>query len=116
MARTYQEIQEQIEKLQTEAEAIRRKEIDGVIERIKEAISHYGLTPEDLGFTGSGGSQGRNRGPGKGRAAKKSAANGAPVGVKYRDDEGNTWGGRGPRPRWLRNALAAGKTLEDFRV
>ncbi|MFN3843791.1 MAG: H-NS family nucleoid-associated regulatory protein [Rehaibacterium terrae] len=27
-----------------------------------------------------------------------------------------TWGGRGKRPRWLVNALASGKTLDDLRV
>jgi DNA-binding protein H-NS len=36
--------------------------------------------------------------------------------VKYRDGEGNTWVGRGPRPQWLRDALANGKTLADFAV
>jgi DNA-binding protein H-NS len=34
----------------------------------------------------------------------------------YRDAAGNEWGGRGPHPRWLRDALAAGKTLDEFRV
>ena len=29
---------------------------------------------------------------------------------------GNTWGGRGPRPQWLRDALANGKSLQDFAV
>ena len=27
-----------------------------------------------------------------------------------------TWSGRGKQPRWLVKALAAGKTIEDFRI
>jgi len=39
------------------------------------------------------------------------------VPIKYRDDKGNTWSGRGVKPRWLTNALAnEGVTLEQFRV
>ena len=34
--------------------------------------------------------------------------------VRFRDQDGNTWVGRGPRPRWLRDALAGGKSAEDF--
>ncbi len=36
--------------------------------------------------------------------------------VKYRDHGGNTWTGVGQRPRWLRAAVLAGATLEQFRV
>ena len=36
--------------------------------------------------------------------------------VKFRDEAGNTWVGRGPRPLWLRDALAAGRKVEDFAV
>ncbi|MBB3638984.1 H-NS histone family protein [Variovorax atrisoli] len=44
-------------------------------------------------------------------AATKAARRGAP---KYADQAGNTWHGRGARPQWLKDALAAGKTLADF--
>lgn len=36
--------------------------------------------------------------------------------VRYRDQAGNTWAGRGRRPKWLVAALADGKRLEDFAV
>jgi DNA-binding protein H-NS len=36
--------------------------------------------------------------------------------VKFRDEQGNTWGGRGPQPRWLRDAIAAGKSKDDFKA
>lgn len=36
---------------------------------------------------------------------------------KYRHPiSGQTWAGRGMQPRWLRAELAAGKSLESFRV
>lgn len=39
-----------------------------------------------------------------------------PVAAKYRDSEGNSWSGRGLRPRWLTAAIVAGRRLEDFAV
>jgi hypothetical protein len=39
-----------------------------------------------------------------------------PGGIQFSDGNGNTWGGRGPRPRWLRDALAGGASLEAFRI
>jgi DNA-binding protein H-NS len=35
-------------------------------------------------------------------------------GTLYRDQAGHTWSGMGPRPRWLREALEAGQTLEQL--
>jgi DNA-binding protein H-NS len=106
MAKTYADVQAQIAKLQAEAEVLRKREINGVIGRIKEAIAHYGLTAEDLGL----GVQRRERvvATGKQRRQPDSAK------AKYSDGQGNTWGGRGPRPAWLRDALAAGRSLEAF--
>ena len=46
---------------------------------------------------------------------KAKAANAkAPAVVRYKDDKGNTWVGRGKRPQWLRDALAAGRKIEEF--
>jgi DNA-binding protein H-NS len=36
--------------------------------------------------------------------------------AKYRDDAGNEWVGRGPRPIWLRQAIKNGKSLADFAI
>lgn len=111
MTKTYAQVMKQIDSLKREADDIRRKEVEGVIARIQEAIRVYGLTASDLGL-------GTTR---KARAAKTmpkrrgKPAKAAPV-VKFRDEAGNTWGGRGPRPVWLRAALAAGKQLSDFAV
>jgi DNA-binding protein H-NS len=118
MSKSYAQILQQIESLKAEAEAARRKEIEGVVARIKEAIEVYGLTAADLGFaegpraTSTTGRRGTTAA--RQRANKAGGADERPV--RYRDEAGNTWGGRGPRPRWLRNALAAGKTLQDLEV
>jgi DNA-binding protein H-NS len=45
-----------------------------------------------------------------------SALKGRRVPIKYRDRAGNTWAGRGARPRWLVAAIKEGKKLEDFAV
>jgi DNA-binding protein H-NS len=60
--------------------------------------------------------------PSKPPAAKKGAAKKATTKAsakkvaktKYQDGSGNSWGGFGPRPKWLKDALAGGKKLEDF--
>ena len=41
---------------------------------------------------------------------------GKKVPPKYRDRSGNTWAGRGARPRWLVAAIKEGKKLEDFAI
>jgi DNA-binding protein H-NS len=35
---------------------------------------------------------------------------------KYRGPNGETWAGRGARPRWLSDAIGGGKKLEDFLI
>ena len=48
--KTYSQMLEEIEALKQQAEEVRRKEVEVVIARIKDAIAFYGLTEEDLGF------------------------------------------------------------------
>jgi DNA-binding protein H-NS len=36
--------------------------------------------------------------------------------VKYRDRAGNTWAGRGAKPRWLVAAIKRGKKVDDFLI
>lgn len=113
MSKTYTEILEQIEALKAEAARLKQEEVGGVIDRIKDAIAHYGLTPADLGFGGGAAAVAKKARGGK-RGRKAAAAPKAAGTPKFRDANGNTWGGRGPRPRWLREALNAGKNLQDF--
>ena len=49
--------------------------------------------------------------------APRTAKQGSKVPAKYRDAAtGDAWSGRGLQPKWLKAALAQGKTLADFAV
>lgn len=111
MAKTYADIQKEIESLQKTAETLRQKEVAGVIERIKAAIATYQLSARDLGF-GPRAAAPAAAGA-KPKRGRKAAARGA---VKYRHADGRTWSGRGRRPAWINEALAAGKSLDEFRA
>lgn len=113
MAQTYTQIQRQIQALQKQADKLRASEVNAVVERIKVAIEHYGLTAEQLGY---GGGQTTSPGPKKGMINKAGSASKRANSAAYGDGNGNVWGGRGPRPRWLRDAIAAGRTLEEFAI
>jgi DNA-binding protein H-NS len=104
MAHTYAQLQKQIASLETKAQQLKRAEVSGVIAKIKEAIAVYGLTATDL-FAGK-----------SVETSKRKPRSGKPTGFKYADTQGNTWVGMGKRPQWLRDALAAGKSLDDFLV
>lgn len=127
MTKTYQQYLKQIQDLQAKAEKARRAEAEGVVARIRQAIEHYGLTAADLGLGAGGGAPKAARAkpgpkpgpkPGRkpGRPRKTAGAGVRKVAPKYRDEKGNTWAGRGKRPIWLRDALLAGRRLEDFAI
>ncbi|WP_082793583.1 H-NS histone family protein [Ramlibacter tataouinensis] len=109
---TYLELQKQIVELQREADALKAKERKGVIARMKEAIAAYGITAAELGLISARARKAAtpSRKSRAGRTSVKRNGNS----VAYADSNGNTWGGRGKRPNWLREALANGAKLEDF--
>jgi DNA-binding protein H-NS len=45
-----------------------------------------------------------------------SALRGRKVPPKYRSRSGETWAGRGARPRWLVAAIKGGRKLDDFLI
>ena len=45
-----------------------------------------------------------------------SVLKGRKVPPKYRSPSGDTWAGRGAKPRWLVAAIKGGKKLEDFLI
>jgi DNA-binding protein H-NS len=110
MAKSYSDLQQQIAKLQNEAKALKQKEIAGVVARIREAIEHYGITPQEI----FGAKAKRGRPAGSARKVRVPK-NDRPA-VKYRDENGNVWSGRGPRPGWFKAALEAGKIADEFLV
>ena len=112
MAKTYADIQKEITALQKAADTLRQKEIAGVIERIRVAISTYQLSAADLGLGGKAAAA-----P-KAAKTRKRKAGAKPASVAmYKDpDSSKTWSGRGRRPDWFTKALAAGKRAEELRA
>ena len=51
----------------------------------------------------------------KGKASGKSLK-GRKVPPKYRSPDGETWAGRGVKPRWMVEALKKGKKIESFLI
>ena len=81
------------------AEAQRAAKADAIA-KVKSLMSEYGLTAADLA--------GKSPATGKAEGGKKVAA-------KYQDPaSGQTWTGRGLKPKWLQAAMASGKSLSDF--
>jgi len=88
------------------------------INKVKALMKKLGVTVADLGGGGTGKRRGRPpKAAGKGRAKKagRKGSRGA-VPIKYRDDKGNTWTGRGKTPRWIAAAEKAGTKRESFLV
>lgn len=105
MAKPFSRILDQIERLQKEAAAIQT----GVVDRIRKEIADYGLTPEHL----FGAAPAGRKSAGK---KTRTSTQGKAKSPKFADGAGNTWGGMGKRPDWIRQALDAGKALEDFLI
>lgn len=91
---------DELKNLENEAhEAVvakQQEEKKGVIEQVINVVKEYSITPEEL-VEALGGLKVKR----KGVKAK----------IKYRDDAGNTWSGRGKEPNWIK-----GKDRESFRV
>lgn len=112
------DLQRQMVALQREIDAMQSKERSEVVARIREAISHYDLKQADLFGAIKRGRKPRAQGVKAATTPSKRASNltGKKVAVKYRDGDGNTWTGRGNRPRWLAAALAAGRKIDEFAI
>lgn len=80
------------------AEAQRAAKADAIA-KVKALMAEYGLSAADLA--------------GKSPSVKTEGSK--KVAAKYRDPaSGQTWSGRGLKPKWLQAALAGGKSLSDF--
>ncbi|MEO6410253.1 MAG: H-NS histone family protein [Burkholderiaceae bacterium] len=115
MAKTLNQIQKQIATLQKQAESLKSRDLPGVVERIREAVAYYGITAADVFGAGGVKTAARKAGAKRG-GARKTAKRKGHLPPKFRDDAGNAWSGHGKRPNWYKDALAAGKTLQDLLV
>jgi len=97
------EIQNQIEKLQKQANEIRAQEFDKTVQEILGKMVAYGITLKDLDAV-------------KGRTRKVSVGTSKAAAAKFRGPNGETWSGRGLTPRWLSALVAQGRTKEEFAI
>jgi DNA-binding protein H-NS len=91
--------------LEQQIAEVQRDQRSEAIGKVKALMAEYGLTLTDLGTKTAVPSTKRASGPtGK-------------VAAKYRNPAtGDTWSGRGLKPKWLAAALAEGKSLADFTI
>lgn len=95
----------QAAELDRQLKEAQRAERIRVITQVKDLMATHGLTIADLDAGG------------KRAGAGRSASAGTRVAPKYRNGEtGETWTGRGIKPKWLQAAIASGKTLESFAI
>ncbi len=104
--RSPKEIAAEVAKLLVEAKRVGRKR-EKIIKGIVKQMRANDITLVELrGVVG-----------GKGNKEKTEAGkNRKKVAVKYKDQDGNTWTGRGRAPRWLIAEEKAGKNREAFAV
>lgn len=100
---SYLELTERIRELEAERAVVRDREVADVIAQMRATIDLYGITAQELGFESA-------------TAGSNGAGRHGPRPPKYADGQGRTWSGLGPRPRWLKEALAAGRSEDDLRV
>lgn len=100
---TLHELMAQKEAIEKQIEQTKKQERGDAVAKVHSLMSEYSLTLADLGARSTG--KTRSSGPtGK-------------VAAKYRNaSTGDSWSGRGLQPRWLKAALASGKTIDDFAV
>jgi len=81
------------------------------VAKVTALMKKLGVTVADLKTTEK---TAKKRGP---KAGKKSSNPGKTIAVKYRHPEtGETWSGRGIKPRWLAAEIASGKSVEEFLI
>lgn len=73
-----------------------------------------GKSLEDFAVTGATQKSARAATSSKKAFAKKGRKGAGKM--KFKDSAGHSWTGFGPKPGWLKDAIAGGKTLEEFRV
>lgn len=72
------------------------------VNQVRALMAQYGLTLADIGTKG---------------AAAPRASGTKKVAAKFRNTAtGDSWSGRGLKPKWLNAALASGRSLADFAV
>ena len=104
---------------------IQHRERSGAVMQVKTLMAQYGLSLADISASGAGSaSPSSAKGVAKPSVVskpvvmrRKSKSAGKKVAAKYRNAAtGDSWSGRGLKPKWLTAALATGRQLSDFAV
>lgn len=97
---TLHKLIEQRDALNVQIAAMQQAQRAEALAEIRATMREYQISVEDLGLTG--------------KPVREPKVKGAP---KYRDPvTQQTWSGRGKRPQWIHDALAAGKSLADLAI
>lgn len=114
-AKKYVQIQQQIAKLEREAEKYRKAAIQGVIQKIKDLMEEHGLSMEDIAAAAPGRKRGR---PAKSAKSQNGEKTGAKVPPKYRSpsDPSLIWTGRGRSPAWVKAWVDSGKSMDELLI
>jgi DNA-binding protein H-NS len=102
--------------IEKEIKSRQQDEVKKAREQILAIAQDVGLPVTALIKVGGAKANGAKQNGGKQNGGKKGAA---PQGqARYRNpaDESQTWAGRGRQPKWIAEALAGGKSLDDFRI
>lgn len=107
---TYRDVKAQIAKLEKQASDLFKKEVEGVVAKVRGLISEYGLNAADLGLTGKARKVVK--------ATRKKTAAAKPAGVPLFVDpaSGKTWTGKGKQPNWIVEGLKKGKSKDDYLI
>ena len=98
-------IRARIRALETQARRLERSATKG-LRAVSAAIAKHGLSLSEVQQAFALSKGGKRRSPVAGRT----------VPVKFKDDKGNTWTGRGRTPLWLVAAEKAGKKRQSFLI
>lgn len=112
-------LQAQIADLQQKAAQIKSKEYASTLVDIQAKMKAFGITVADLKAAQNKPKAGRKgRKPATDNAAKKRSSKlaGVKVDPKYCNTDGQTWTGRGVAPKWMTEAIAAGRSKDEFLI
>ena len=68
-----------------------------MIAYLRHRMEEFGIRPDDL-------------------ASALAQEQSEQTGVRYRSATGDTWNGEGEMPRWLKQAISAGQSIEHFEL
>ena len=110
------DIQNQIGKLQKQAEDIKARDFDNTVQEILAKMQAFGITVKDLMPRKRRGPKAKTKAASGTRGVRVAKKTANPVAAKFRGPDGQTWSGRGLMPRWLSALVAQGQPRENFAV